>query len=145
MTSEQQLIVKVSHLYSVSPERVFDAWLDPTQVGRFLFATPNGKMTRVEIDPKVGGKFIIAEQREHVLAEHFGIYREIDRPRRLAFDFSVNAYLKDATSVLVEVTPMETGCELTLTYGMDPAWAEYEDRTRAGWTGILDGLAKVLS
>ena len=42
--------VKVKRPFAASPERIFDAWLNPQIAGRFLFATPTGEMVRVDID-----------------------------------------------------------------------------------------------
>ena len=79
-----------------------------------------------------------------MLAEHFGEYLEIDRPRRLVFSF---AAIRDAgyTRVTVTVAPEGDGSRLTLVHEMDPQWAEYEQRTREGWTMILEGLARTLA
>ena len=38
----------------------------------------------------------------------------------------------------------DDGCELTLVYELSPEWADYEDRTRQGWTDILDTLGTYL-
>jgi uncharacterized protein YndB with AHSA1/START domain len=127
----------VSHSYSASPERVFDAWLDPDKAGRFLFATPGGRMTRVEIAPVVGGGFTITEQRGEDEAEHVGRYLEIDRPRRLVFEFGLPAFSPEMGRVEIDIQPLETGCRLTLTAWVAP---EYAKRTEQGWTKILAGL-----
>ena len=42
MKSEPKLVVTVSHTFSATAERVFDAWLDPVLARQFLFATPTG-------------------------------------------------------------------------------------------------------
>ncbi|HWT13380.1 MAG TPA: SRPBCC domain-containing protein [Allosphingosinicella sp.] len=134
------IIVTVERRIEAPPERVFDAWLDPARAGRWLFATPDGTMERVEIDARVGGRFQIDERRGGELAEHFGEYLEIDRPNRLVFSF---AALRGAgfTRVTVTIAPDGDCSRLTLVHEMDPRWAEYEDRTREGWTRILEGLA----
>jgi uncharacterized protein YndB with AHSA1/START domain len=140
----QTVTVKVSHGYEAAPERVFDAWLDPGKAARFLFATPTGQVVRCEIDAKVGGGFVIVDRRpETGEAGHYGTYVEIDRPRRLAFDFAVDPAMTDATRVTVEIAAAGTGCELTLTHA--GVWKDYAERTQGGWTMILDGLEKSLA
>ena len=64
MMKEPDTVLRISRRFEVSPERVFDAWLDSNTVGKWLFATPTGQMTRIEIDPRVGGKFVIVERRQ---------------------------------------------------------------------------------
>lgn len=131
--------IVVERRIAAAPEAVFDAWLDPDAVGRWLFATPGGAMERIEIDPRVGGGFTIAERRGETLAEHFGDYVEIDRPRRLAFDFWTS-FSDERTRVTVTIAPDGDLCLLTLRH--EGVWADYEERTRQGWTTILDGLAR---
>lgn len=139
------IILTVERRIAAPPERVFDAWLDPASVGRWLFATPDGVMEQVEIDARVGGRFLIAERRGGEVAEHFGEYLEIKRPHRLVFTF---AAIRDSGTTRVTVTIVPDGGDgsrLTLVHEMDPLWAEYADRTRDGWTMILEGLDRSLS
>jgi uncharacterized protein YndB with AHSA1/START domain len=138
------LTVTVVHDYLAAPEQAFDAWLDPQLARQWLFATPGGVMQRVEIEPLVGGSFVIAEQRGETLVEHHGKYVELDRPRRIAFDFTA---MRDAatTRVNINVAPAAEGARVTLTHKIDPAWATYLDRTREGWATLLDGLDSVLA
>ena len=132
----------VSHTYGSSAERVFDAWLDPAKAGRFLFATPDGEMIRTEIDPVVGGRFSFTDRRGADDVEHIGEYLEIDRPRRLVFEFGVPMYSPERGRVEVDIEAFaEGGCKLTLTACVDPAYAE---RTEQGWTMILGNLDKVV-
>jgi len=143
MSAGQSVSVRVTRRFSASPERVFDAWLDPATAGRWLFATATGRMVRAEVDPRVGGSFTVTERRDGEDVEHSGEYLEIDRPRRLVFSLSVNSSKSDR--VMIEFVPAGAGCALTLTHEMKPEWAEYASRTEAGWASILDGLAATLS
>jgi len=138
------LKVVVTRAYKQSAARVFDAWLDPDIAPRFLFATPEGEMIRAEIDPKVGGKFLFVDRRKDGEAAHYGVYLEIDRPRRLVFSFSVENYDVNAAKVVVEILPVGDGCELTLTQEMPAEYAEYKERSEKGWTMILGNLAQAL-
>ena len=135
--------VTVSRHFSATPEQVFDAWLDPDAVGSWLFASPDGVMKRVELDPQVGGHFVISEQRGDALAEHFGEFLQIDRPHRLVFGYNMDREDK-LTVVTVEIVATEDGCQLTLSHDMDPKWAHMIDLARAGWTTRLEGLATVV-
>jgi uncharacterized protein YndB with AHSA1/START domain len=138
------IIVRVTRRFEASAERVFDAWLDPERARRFLFATPAGEMVRAEIDPRVGGAFNFTERRGSQDAEHIGEYLEIDRPRRLVFTFHTERNSTDLSRVTIDIVRLEKGCELTLIHEIDPKWADYKDRTEAGWTMILNSLAATL-
>ena len=143
MNSPNTAAVVVSRRFDAAVERVFDAWLDPALAAKFLFATPTGQIVKVEIDPRAGGGFLIVDRRpETGEAEHFGSYVEIDRPRRLAFDFAALKDMKDATRVTIKIEPAGAGCELTLTH--EGVWQDYAERTQGGWTTILEGLAAAL-
>lgn len=139
------VILSVTRDFAAPAVRVFDAWLDPTDAARFLFATPDGAMLRCEIDPRVGGGFTLAERRPTGDAEHRGRYLEIDRPRRLVFLFAADPAEKgEWTRVTIDIADTAKGCTLTLTHEMDPRWAAYEAQTRKGWTAILESLARIL-
>jgi len=138
----EKALVQVSRKFSVPAERVFDAWLDPTTAGKWLFATPAGKMSKLEITARVGGSYRIVENREGADVEHIGKYLEIARPRRLVFTLKVPKYSQEGTKVTIEIRALEAGCELTLTHeGVLP---DYVASTTSGWKMILDQLAATL-
>ncbi len=137
---EAPVMLVVSRQFDAAPEAVFDAWLDAESVCQWLFSTPGGVMEKVEITPRVGGGFEVFERRGAMLAEHYGAYVEINRPRRLAFDFR-SGKETPTTRVTVSFETRDGGCFVTLTHELDPQWAAYGESVRKGWSGILDGLA----
>lgn len=141
MSTTATATVQVSRQIPAPPEQIYDAWLDPAHAGQWLFRTPDGTLARCEIDARVGGRFRIDERRGAELAEHHGEYVELDRPRRLAFDFWTS-FSDERTRITVTIAPDGDGSLLTLTH--EGVWADYEDRTRQGWTMILDGLARAI-
>lgn len=138
-------IVTVERSLAASPERVFDAWLDPLQARAFLFATPGGKMVRAEIDPRVGGEFLFVDRRADGDAAHHGRFVEIDRPSRLVFLFRGPGTEEDEWSrVSVDLVHAPGGCRLRLTHEIPSKWADHAEPVRSGWTMILETLARTL-
>lgn len=139
------VILTVTREFDAPAERVFDAWLNPEDARRFLFATPDGDMQTVEIDPRVGGQALIVERRGDKDVHHRMQFEAIERPSRLVFLFAADpAGEGQWTRVSIDIASSASGCTLTLTHEMDPAWAAYEDQTRKGWTMILASLARTL-
>jgi uncharacterized protein YndB with AHSA1/START domain len=140
-----RVILTVSRDIAASPERVFDAWLDPEVARHFLFATPDGEMLTCEIEARAGGRGLIVERRAGGDARHRLQFEEIDRPRRLVFLFAAApAEEGQWTRVTIDIAAAPGGTRLTLTHEMDPAWAAYEEQTRHGWTTILDTLSRTI-
>ena len=147
--------VRVTRRFNLPAERVFDAWLNPSLAGRFLFATRTGTVLHCEIDPQVGGEFTVTDRRptadgdeSFFDAQHRGTYIEMDRPSRLVFDFAVEPYSDSPTRVTLDFVPLGTSmCEVVLTHDLGDSEdaAVYADRTRQGWTTMLEHLEKVLT
>lgn len=144
MTAETTISIRATRRFSAPPERVFDAWFDVERARRFMFATSSGRMVRAEIDGRVGGRFVFVDRRGGEDVEHVGEYLEIERPRRLVFLFGVPSESSDMDRVTIEIVPRGSGCELTLTHEMAARWAEYRDRTEAGWSTMLEALEDAL-
>jgi uncharacterized protein YndB with AHSA1/START domain len=142
------VVVTVTHRYSASADRVFDAWLTPGQASRFLFRTRTGNVMQCEIQPEVGGGFTVIDRRPAADGEqsvfdvvHMGKYLELDRPRRIVFEFSVLTFGNETpTRVTVDLAPVSPfACELTLTHemGSTEEARAMEASSRKGWTNML--------
>ena len=139
------VILTVTRDFAAVAERVFDAWLNPADAARFLFATPDGEMLTCEIDARVGGRALIVERRPSGDAHHRMQFEVIERPHRLVFLFAADPAAEgEWTRVSIDITAKGEGCTLTLTHEMDAAWAAYEQQTRRGWAMILDSLARAI-
>lgn len=136
----ERVTVRVARQFAAPPERVFDAWLDPANAGQWLFATPQGDMVRVEIDPRPGGRFIFVDRRDGEDVEHTGEYLAIDRPHKLVFNFVVPKFSEERSLVELDFEPAGDGTDLKLSHG--GVMQEYAAKTEEGWLEILDQLAK---
>jgi len=138
--------VRVTHWFEMTPERVFDAWLDPDMIGRFMFgpALRDEEVVKMSLDARIGGTFSFVVRRNGQEIEHIGRYVEIDRPRRLVFTWAVAPDAIDASRVVIEIASQGTGCELTLKHEMEPKWADFAPRVESGWRTMLDALGKTV-
>jgi uncharacterized protein YndB with AHSA1/START domain len=139
--------VQVTREFHAAAELVFDAWLDPAMIGQWMFGPKlrEEEIVWLETDPRVGGRFSFVVRRgEHEL-DHIGTYFELERPRRLAFSWAVRGHSEEKDSrVTIDITPNPAGCTLTLTHQMHSDWAEYAQRTEAGWTKMIGALGTLL-
>jgi uncharacterized protein YndB with AHSA1/START domain len=139
---------KVTHRFSASPERVYDAWLDPAKLRAWMSAALkgfglSGDMQRVEIDARVGGKFFFSDMREAGEAKHWGTYRVLDRPRTSEFTWIVDASQEDEPSIVtITIEPDGTGSFVTIVHAK--IFASYVERVEGGWANMLRNIDVLL-
>ena len=134
-------VVRIERVIAAPPERVFDAWLDPVLVARWL--SPTGR-AEAETDPRVGGTFRVVMLGDGIRLEHSGTYLELEPGRRLTFTWRSPFTGPNPTQVTIDLAPERDGAatHLTLTHLRLPA-VEVANH-RGGWGSILDRLAGVL-
>lgn len=125
---------KTVYEFEASAERVFDAWLDPAVVrswsARSVPGTPSTDVRRVEVDARVGGKFVFSDMREEdgklMEVVTWGYYHLIERPRKLVFSWFTSDEEEQENNSVVTLTiePTGNGCRATMTHAMDARWAE---------------------
>ncbi|MCB0082354.1 MAG: SRPBCC domain-containing protein [Caldilineaceae bacterium] len=142
---QEPVTAVITRRFNVAPERVFDAWLDPSKINGFIFGPHlrDEEIVEIIVDPRVGGGFLFSVRRQGQQIDHVGEYLEIDRPRRLVFTWGVKQ--DDASSrVVIDIAPLAGGCELTLTHEMKPEWANFVEQARAAWAKMADALSVLL-
>lgn len=135
--------VTVQRHFSAPAERVFDAWLTPRLLGQWMFGpgVRDEKVLRLDVDPRVGGRFSMQVERHGTRIDHVGEYLVIERPHRLSFTWGIAGESdQDGSRVDIVISPVPTGCELRLTHALPRAWADYAERTQQGWAHMLEAL-----
>ena len=136
------LMLRLTQFVSASVERVFDAWLDPLQLEKFMRTGPTQTVGRVETDPRVGGRYLIEMVTESGAKLHHGEYREIDRPHRLAFTWN-SPHASPDSVVTLTFRPVAGGTEVTLEHDRFPSDGARNGHEK-GWTAILGELAALV-
>jgi uncharacterized protein YndB with AHSA1/START domain len=143
--------LRMTRRFSASPERVFDAWLDPDQVRQWLFTAPSDERSTLDIDARVGGTWRITTRREGVDYAANGEYLEIDRPHRLVFTFAMPQFSPNADRLIVEIESDGSGSIITFSQvgvDIDDELRQLEagktSESEQGWGYMFQALAAVL-
>src|SRR4051794_5041044 len=153
-------VLQVRRTFNAPRERVFQAWIDPEQLGQWLKG-PGRRSAHAEVDARVGGEFRITSTsrvgglfaklpgQDSEFVQLVGRYLEISPPERLVFTMGwedvPTVHLKpDATTVTVEFHEVDEGTEVVLTHERQP-----NRRIRAfhrwGWNGSFRNLDRLLT
>ncbi len=131
--------VVVRRTIAAQPEVLFDAWLDPEALAIWMRpgATPK---TVATVDARVGGRYeIVMHLESGSTVPHTGVYRTIDRPRRLAFTWLSPHTDKRDTLVTVDFVARGSNTEIIVTHEQLPE-NEMSGHEK-GWTSALEKLA----
>lgn len=135
---EAAAAVVVRRTIAASPEEIFDAWLDAEALG--IWMRPAGiRHTSAKIDARVGGSYEIVMHDGEKTYPHHGVYKVIDRPRRLVFTWRSDATEGIITMVTVDFLPLDQCTEVVVTHTQLPDGAR-ESHT-SGWTSGIERLA----
>lgn len=137
------LTVNIKKTINAPIEKVFDAWLDPAMLTRFILPMPGMPQPEVETDPREGGRFSIVMQVGDDKIPHTGSYLSLERPSRLVFSWE-SPYSADDSKVTLDFTEIDaatTSVELThVKFLHEEARSDHE----GGWGNILDQLDEVI-
>ncbi len=126
------------------PEFVFDAWLDPDALAKFMTPMEGMTVPLVESDPREGGEYLILMKAGDRELPHRGVYKTIDRHKILAFTWN-NPFNETESVVTLHFADDGSGqTELTLRHTGLPS-KESRDNHEAGWTLIGETLATVVT
>jgi uncharacterized protein YndB with AHSA1/START domain len=138
MTDSPTLVIE--RLIPAPPRTVFEAWLDPNALQRFMCAAPEVQVTRVECDPRVGGKFLIVMTLGGQDLPHRGEYLAIDRYTRLVFTWRSHRAGAGSRVTLRFAEAPRGQTRLTLEHvGLTDA--DIRSKHNDGWSSILSELS----
>jgi uncharacterized protein YndB with AHSA1/START domain len=129
--------VVVRRTIAASAEDLFDAFLDPEALATWM-RPGTIKSTVAKVEPRVGGRYEIVMQGESGPIPHNGVYRVIDRPKRLVFTWHSPGTEQRETLVTVDFLRLDQRTEVVVTHEQLPESAR-PSHSR-GWTSGLEHL-----
>ena len=137
------LTVNVSKIIEAPITKVFDAWLDPNTLAKFMLPMPGMEDSQVENEPHERGAFTIIMQVGENKIPHIGKYLEIDRPKKLAFTWRSPESVDDSVVTInfTKLSDNKTNIELTHVKFIDE---KRRTNHEGGWGNILNKLIEVI-
>ncbi len=102
MTDELATAV-VQRVLPAPPDVVYDEWLDADGLLEWMCPRP-ARVTRVELEPEVGGLLLIDMADEGFVQQVRGRYLELDRPHQLSFTWKPSIWDDADRDSVVTVT-----------------------------------------
>lgn len=138
-----ELSLTVDRTINAPQQAVFDAWLNPDMLRKFMHPAAEMSVPRASNEPKEGGAFEVVMRVGDNELPHSGTYKEISPHSRIVFSW-VGHVSVDNSIVTLTFEPVENGTHVTLTHVrfMDE---ETRDNHQGGWTNILAKLDSVLA
>src|SRR5258706_15833743 len=148
--AEADLALVITRSFDAPRERVFDAWPDPAQIGKWI-GPRNIRAEVMASSPKGGGRYRIhmrgTDGSDGPIVS--GIYREIARPERLVFTWSwetAHSQGMAGEETVIILTFRERGSKTEMILRHEGfAAKESRDSHDKGWNGSFDKLAETLA
>ena len=140
-----ELSVNINKTIHAPIEKVFDAWLNPEMLSKFMKGIPDKTDTDVEIDAREGGHFTFIMHAGDEKIPHTGKYLEIHRPDKLVFTWASQYSVVDNSTVTLKFAKIDdnkTNISLShVKFINEEARSGHEE----GWNNVLNALNAVMN
>jgi uncharacterized protein YndB with AHSA1/START domain len=133
--------VVITKVFPIDRETLFSAFTESQKLKKW-FCIEQGWDAEVKNTLRVGGKYSIKMQTQDGLSSvNYGVYKEIDSPRRLAFTWATNKSFD--SMVILDFEPTGSGTRITLTHDMLPNEIYYYMHLW-GWQRCFENLSRLV-
>ncbi len=137
-----ELTLTTTRVMKATPEAIFNAWLDPEMLAKFMQPMDGMSVPEASADPVEGGRFDILMRAGENDMPHHGFYKKIVPHSELVFSWNSHASI-DGNLVTLKLSPKGDGTKVELTHVKFPD-EQARDSHLGGWTAILAKLDEVL-
>lgn len=139
-----QFSIQAGHMFYQTPAQIYDHWLHGLKNGRWLFATPQGRMQGAVYRSTPAGNFVVQQGKTTLR----GQWLNMQRPNLLFFSFMPVTGIdgrREPDLVQLNFSSHPLGCEVRLTHQTCAQWRTQADKIVEGWTHILANLTAELN
>ncbi|MFY0595946.1 MAG: SRPBCC domain-containing protein [Cognatishimia sp.] len=137
------LSLSVDRVIAATPEKVFNAWLNPALLGKFMRPGPDMDEARCTTDAQEGGTYEIIMKAGDQEIPHKGTYKKIAPHSQIIFTWE-SAFSPAESEVTLDIRPEGEGSHIRLTH-VTFYDEETRDNHQGGWTQILATLDSALT
>ncbi|MDH3263970.1 MAG: SRPBCC domain-containing protein [Paracoccaceae bacterium] len=123
--------------------KLYQAWLDPGVSAQFMTACEGQPAQRVEIGPRIGGKFLIEMPTPGGPVLHSGEFLELVPGKKIVFTWN-SRHVNPGTHVVLTFDEVDGRTKVTLTHVKFATEAIRDNHVR-GWTVILDNYVGAMA
>lgn len=139
--------LRIERIFDALPDKVFDTWTSRDAMLEWYRDGDGWRVDVTELDVRTGGRYRVEfGPRDQPPFVEYGVYLEIDRPRRIVMSETlegVEAPWAD-TRVTVEFHELAGKTRLVLTHERFPS-KHHRDLAGGGWPGFLDRIEKLVT
>ena len=141
-TMTTDLSLKVTRRIPAPASNLYNAWLDPDMLVRFICPSHGMGVKSAETDPTVGGKYSIVMLGQSGEIPHWGEYLELTPHTKMVFTWESDFSIKGST-VTLTFEEVDGATDVTLVHDRFLN-EEMRDNHEKGWTSILTKLSETL-
>jgi uncharacterized protein YndB with AHSA1/START domain len=140
--------IRLERIIAAPRDAVFDAWLSPEMLKLWWPAGSDWETPVAEVEPRVGGRLRLVMRSP--AGEDFGgtgEYTELERPERLAFNWTWDGHAAHEGTQLIEVELHDRGDGTTEVVLTNTGLRDDEEKRehRQGWEASFDNLERILT
>jgi len=136
------LTLKVEREINAPAEQVYNAWLNPEMLAKFMIPGEGMTVPKAEAEAKEGGRFTIIMAAGDQELPHGGEYKKLTPFSMIVFTWE-SPFSVEGSTVTLTLSPTENGTRIELVH---VKFADEESRSNheGGWAAILGALDNAL-
>lgn len=137
-----ELSLRVARTIKAPIEAVYNAWLNPSTLAKFMMPGEGMTVPKVENEVREGGRFLIVMATPEQELSHQGEYQQLQPFSKIVFSWE-SPYSADGSTVTLNFSEVDEGTHVELVH-VKFVNEESRDGHEAGWAAILAQLDAVV-